>query len=231
MEFDALRRLINSVEGQLQQNRQEIEQALGEHDELAPNENHFDAVGAFLESEHADVNHLHQMSMNSLFIGLWAVFEFRLLESCQYAQRQSAKPDTPIRSQNYSVDKAKADLKRLCVPAPKGQWNELKRLNRVRNVIAHYGGYLEYNHENPFCKYAKNEQIIQIPDSVGEPPDESVEQNQRVQLTLHTEFVIGKLDILKKFLIALLLTCENQVAQHNNAAMPSNSPRDNLDKE
>ena len=207
MEFDMYRRLFETVDHDLQQKARAIQLDLTEHDRMVGEEGRFNATGAFLQIELDDVGYFRDTSMTALFVGAWAVFEFRLLEVCQYAKVRSGKSDYHVKSNNYSIDKAKKDLKAFCVPLPAGQFNELERLKRIRNHVVHDGGNLTFNPQNRFCKYLEKEQIIDLHEDPDAVPPSSEQLKSRAQLAFHETFCTTKLAVLRKFLLEVLQAC------------------------
>ena len=213
MEFDVFRRLIAYVDADTKKNLKEIREALEKHDSSMPDRYGFDQYSAFMEGELDDFQYFRDASMQALFVGAWAIFEFRLLEVCQYALKRSGRSDHSIKAQNYSVKKAKKDLRILCVPMPEGQMRELQRLYKIRNRIAHFGGRLDYDPRSKFGKYLKKEQVVSLPGDSNNFGGEQYQSTVNAELTLHKSFCVEKLSVLRTFLVDILQACDEKYSK------------------
>ena len=156
--------------------------------------------------------------MSSLFVGLWHWFEHRLLISCQLLQRYKGKSNVVQQSGNYSVEKAKKDLKRLGVkiPADSPTWGDAGKLYGIRNRIVHHGGFLDYNSQPKVRKYAEKKGIANFPVSAVRSKDDIdrlKKDNPIVQLVLTRSFYEEALNTLEQILLQL-----HRMRQHARAS-------------
>lgn len=117
-EFATYKELIKQADERFAQKLGDLEQrskagAADLHDGF------LDEYWDFHSEEYRELGHSKRIMMASLFVGTWGLFEARLLKVCQsvdhrHENRLGLKDKT-----NYSMKRAKEDLKKLCVtPRP-----------------------------------------------------------------------------------------------------------------
>lgn len=165
------------------------------------------SIDQFLESELWENFNSKRILMGSVFVAIFAWFEFQLLERSRQARLRIDPSCNEINPWNYSLDSSKEDLKRLGVTPPTGSkdWGIAKKLEKIRHLLVHYDGLIEYDEKDNLSSYARDTGLL---DPLELPPTAAQSQESAIQLTLTADFCHDACRTLARLSIAVSDACD-----------------------
>ena len=177
------------------------------------------SIDHFLESELWENFNSKRIMMGSVFVAIFAWFEYQLLERSRQARLRIDPSSDEIHPWNYSMDSAKVDLKRLGVTPPTGSkdWDSARNLEKIRHLLVHYDGLVEYDEKDHLSRYVRDKGLMDLSELPLTDVNGSLSHDSTIQLTLTANFCDDACRILTRLLIAVSDACD---AVHTK---PSNS--------
>ncbi len=213
-EFALYKRLIGSIDQHIQADWDEFFADLKEKSDQIEDEDAREEFSLLHVTEHQDFEYLRQLSMRSLFVASVSLFEYQFLRVCLIAQRRLGNPIGLSDLGDFRMSRAKRYLTRLGfdVPDQGVEWNDAIRLYRIRNAIAHNGGFVKLAGDT--VDFAIHHGVVNQP--AANLPSGRQSASGEVRLELTREFCEETLDTLERLLFQLVQAVVNKSRPNTN---------------
>ena len=215
--FRPYRDSITSREKEFAQREEELRRKFdAEPQDLA--EGSLDDMLDFYETSLWEVANSRRILMSSMFVGIFAWFEFQLLELSRAARRRIDCSSCEINPRSYSMKEAKKPLGKLGVklPTDSKDWEEAKNLEAIRHLLVHYNGIVERGADPNLERYAVAKGLIVLSEVSTSPPDGSQSLKPGIQMHLTAPFCDGACTTLARLLVAVSGACDAVPAKDKN---------------
>lgn len=169
-EIECFRIHIERIEKLLQQEQKDLIDEMEERMQRALSEQSAEAIGEEYGGQHwLLAEKLPQIQRQGDLIAVFSLFESRLDQLCRNLESDS---DSKVRLRdlaNKGIERAKAYLKKVAqirFPSDGELWNEIKHIQRIRNIYVHSAGVFSGNEKGiaELEKYAADSPYLDIRD-------------------------------------------------------------------